>query len=285
MDIKLVKNNGETRIVDVNGVEVGAGFEVIAGPCTVESEEQTIEAAVGVKKAGASLLRGGAFKPRSSPYAFQGLGEEGLKILAKAREETGLPVVTEVMDSLDIRLVESYADVLQVGSRNMHNFSLLKNVGKSRKPVLLKRGMSATIEEWLNAAEYIAVNGNPNIILCERGIRGFDQTTRNTLDVMAIPLAKKLSCLPVIGDPSHSTGVKDLVLPASKAIKAVGADGLIIEVHPEPEKALCDAKQQLNLVEFNSLMQALVGEKKEKALVAQVLVHDARRNQEKNRQA
>ena len=259
MDIKLVKNNGERRVVEVNGVELGVGFKVVAGPCTVEDEEQTIEAAIGVKKAGASLLRGGAFKPRTSPYAFQGLGEEGLKILAKAREETGLPVVTEVMDSLDIRLVERYADVLQVGSRNMHNFSLLKNVGRSKKPVLLKRGMSATIEEWLNAAEYIAASGNPNIVLCERGIRGFDQTTRNTLDVMAIPLAKKLSCLPVIGDPSHSTGSRDLVLPASKALKAVGADGLIIEVHPEPEKALCDAKQQLNLEEFAVLMHEIGG--------------------------
>jgi 3-deoxy-7-phosphoheptulonate synthase len=235
-------------------------FTLIAGPCAVESEQQTLEAAQMAKAAGASLLRGGAFKPRTSPYAFQGLGEVGLKILAEVRGETGLPVVTEVIDQRDVELVAGYADMLQVGTRNMQNFPLLQAVGAAGKPVMLKRGMSATIEEWLMAAEYIAQRGNLDIVLCERGIRTFETATRNTLDISAVPVAQRLSHLPVIVDPSHSGGRRDLVLPLSRAAIAVGADGVIVDVHPHPESALCDGPQALiesDLRELASVAQHL----------------------------
>jgi 3-deoxy-7-phosphoheptulonate synthase len=233
-------------VIWVGGVPIGPDtLTVIAGPCAVETPEQTLEAAKMARAAGASLLRGGAFKPRSSPYAFQGLGEIGLKILADVREETGLPIVTEVIDQRDVELVASYADMLQVGTRNMQNFPLLQAVGGSGKPVMLKRGMSATIEEWLMAAEYIAQRGNLDIVLCERGIRTFETATRNTLDISAVPVAQRLSHLPVIVDPSHSGGRRDLVLPLSRAAIAVGADGIIVDVHPHPESALCDGPQAL----------------------------------------
>jgi 3-deoxy-7-phosphoheptulonate synthase len=218
---------------------------VIAGPCAVETPEQTLTAARMAKAAGASILRGGAFKPRTSPYAFQGLGEAGLKILADVRAETGLPVVTEVIDPASVDLVASYADMLQVGTRNMQNFALLQAVGGASKPVLLKRGFNATIEEWLMAAEYIAQRGNLDIVLCERGIRTFETATRNTLDISAVPVAQRLSHLPVIVDPSHSGGRRDLVLPLTRAAIAVGADGVIVDVHPEPKMALCDGDQAL----------------------------------------
>src|SRR4249919_3128927 len=220
-------------------------FTLIAGPCAVETADQTLESAQMAAAAGASLLRGGAFKPRTSPYAYQGLGEAGLKILADVRAETGLPVVTEVIDPASVELVSSYADMLQVGTRNMQNFALLQAVGSAAKPVLLKRGMSATIEEWLMAAEYIAQRGNLDIVLCERGIRTFETATRNTLDISAVPVAQRLSHLPVIVDPSHSGGRRDLVLPLTRAAIAVGADGVIIDVHPEPKTALCDGDQAL----------------------------------------
>ena len=238
-------------IVDVRGVKVGGGHvAIVAGPCSVETAEQILTAARAVKAAGASMLRGGAFKPRTSPYAFQGLGEEGLKILAAARDETGLPIVTEVMDPRDLDVVCDYADVLQIGARNMQNFLLLAEVGKTGKPVLLKRGMSATIEEWLMAAEYIAQEGNRDVILCERGIRTFETATRNTLDISAVPVVKQLSHLPVIVDPSHATGRPDLVLPLSLAAVAAGADGVIVETHPNPEHALCDGPQSLPIGAF-----------------------------------
>ena len=230
----------------VGGVPIGPDtFTLIAGPCAVETPQQTLEAAEMAKAAGATLLRGGAYKPRTSPYAFQGLGEAGLKILADVREETGLPVVTEVVDAHDVDLVSSYADMLQVGTRNMQNFGLLQAVGQCGKPVMLKRGMQATIEEWLMAAEYIAQRGNLDIVLCERGIRTFETATRNTLDVSAVPVAHDLSHLPVIVDPSHSGGRRDLVVPLSRAAIAVGADGIIVDVHPHPEQALCDGPQAL----------------------------------------
>lgn len=244
--------------VNVGGVVVGGSQKVvIAGPCSVESERQTLEAAIAVKKAGAQMLRGGAFKPRTSPYAFQGLGIEGLKILAKAREETGLPVVTEVIDPRDVRWVAEYADMLQVGARNMQNFTLLLELGRIKKPVLLKRGMYSTIEEWLNCAEYILSEGNPNVILCERGIRTFETYTRNTLDVSAVAAAKELTHLPVIADPTHGTGRPSLVAPMSFAALAAGADGLIIEVHPKPSEALSDGDQALTPVLFSQFMQKL----------------------------
>jgi 3-deoxy-7-phosphoheptulonate synthase len=252
------KTKPENTIVNINGVNVG-GQEVviIAGPCAVESEEQLFETARAVKKYGAKILRGGAFKPRSSPYSFQGLGEEGLKLLRAIRNETGLPVVTEVMDTRQIELVSGYADMLQIGSRNMHNYPLLKEAGMCRKPVLLKRGMMATIEEFLLAAEYILNQGNDQIILCERGIRTFETSTRNTLDLSAVPMLKRLSHLPVIVDPSHGTGLRWMVPAMAKAAVAAGADGLIMEVHYNPEKALCDGQQSLSLDEFNQLMADL----------------------------
>ena len=245
-------------IVRIGNLEFGNGsLIVMAGPCSVESRDQIVEIAKAVKDAGCHMLRGGAFKPRSLPYSFQGLGEDGLKMLAVARDETGLPVVTEVMSPDDVELVESYADILQIGTRNMQNFPLLKRVGKALKPVLLKRGMSATIEEWLGCAEYILNEGNRDVILCERGIRTFETITRNTLDVSAVPVVKQLSPLPVVVDPSHGTGVRSLVAPMAKAGVAAGADGLLIEVHNNPEKALCDGDQSIHPSELNVLMKDL----------------------------
>ena len=246
-----------TTIIDVKGVKVGQGLVVIAGPCSVETERQTIETAIAVKKAGAHMLRGGAFKPRTSPYAFQGLGLKGLKILDKARKETGLPVVTEVVDTRDVSWVGEYVDVLQIGARNMQNFSLLREVGKSGKPILLKRGMYSTLEEWLNCAEYILAEGNPNVILCERGIRTFETYTRNTLDLSMVPAVRRESHLPIFVDPSHGTGLRPLIEPMSLAAVAVGADGLEIEVHIDPASALSDKDQQLTIPMFESLMEKL----------------------------
>jgi len=245
---KLVsrEHHAERSTVYVGGVPIGPGtVTLIAGPCAVETPEQTLEAARMARSAGAVLLRGGAYKPRTSPYAFQGLGELGLKILADVRAETGLPVVTEVVAAHDVELVARYADMLQIGTRNMQNFGLLQAVGEVGKPVLLKRGMNATIEEWLMAAEYIAQRGNLDIVLCERGIRTFETATRNTLDISAVPVAQRLSHLPVMVDPSHSGGRRDLVLPLSRAAIAVGADGVLVDVHPHPEEALCDGPQAL----------------------------------------
>src|SRR5215471_5664250 len=245
---KLVsrEHHKERSEIWVAGVPIGPGtVTLIAGPCTVETPEQTMAAAMMAKQAGASMLRGGAFKPRTSPYAFQGLGEAGLKILAEVRAEVGLPVVTEVVEPASVDLVCAHADMLQVGTRNMQNFALLQAVGSAGKPVMLKRGMNATIEEWLMAAEYIAQRGNLDIVLCERGIRTFETATRNTLDISAVPVAQRLSHLPVIVDPSHSGGRRDLVLPLSRAAIAVGADGIIVDVHPHPESALCDGPQAL----------------------------------------
>ncbi|MCW2881739.1 MAG: 3-deoxy-7-phosphoheptulonate synthase [Sphaerisporangium sp.] len=245
---KLVsrENHPDRSTVRVAGVPIGPGtVTLIAGPCAVETPQQTLEAARMAMAAGASLLRGGAYKPRTSPYAFQGLGEAGLRILADVRAETGLPIITEVVDAHDVELVASYADMLQVGTRNAQNFALLQAVGSVGKPVMLKRGMNATIEEWLMAAEYIAQRGNLDIVLCERGIRTFETATRNTLDISAVPVAQRLSHLPVIVDPSHSGGRRDLVLPLTRSAIAVGADGVIIDVHPHPEQALCDGPQAL----------------------------------------
>ncbi len=250
----------ERTVIEVNGVKIGGdSFVVIAGPCAVESREQTLETAQAVKRAGADMLRGGAFKPRTSPYSFQGLEEEGLKILAEAREKTGLPIVTEVTTVQNILLVAKYADVVQVGARNMQNFALLRQLGHLDKPVLLKRGMMATIKELLMSAEYIMSEGNPQVILCERGIRTFEEYTRNTLDLSAVPLLKELSHLPVIVDPSHATGVRSLVSPMSKAAVAAGADGLMIEVHPNPEEAYSDGPQSLLPDQFETLMKELEG--------------------------
>jgi len=254
-NLKLASREQKERtIVNVGGVEVGHGLVIIAGPCSVESEKQTIETALAVKAAGADMMRGGAFKPRTSPYAFQGLGLQGLKILAKAREETGLPIVTEVIDPRDVSWVAEFADVLQIGTRNMQNYALLKEVGKSARPVLLKRGMYSTLEEWLNCAEYILSEGNPDVILCERGIRTFEKYTRNTLDLSAVPAIKELTHLPIIIDPTHSTGRLSLIAPMSSAAVAAGADGLIIEVHSKPEEALCDADQALTPEMFSNVM-------------------------------
>jgi 3-deoxy-7-phosphoheptulonate synthase len=249
------KSKPEATQVNISGINIG-GSEVIiiAGPCAVESHEQLIETASAVKKSGGKILRGGAFKPRSSPYNFQGLGEEGLKLLKDISIRTGLPVVTEVMDTRKVEMVAEYADMLQIGSRNMQNYPLLKEVGMLRKPVLLKRGMMATIEEFLLAAEYILNQGNEQVVLCERGIRTFETTTRNTLDLSAVPMLKHLSHLPVIVDPSHGTGHRWMVPAMAKAAVAVGADGLIIEVHYKPEEALCDGFQSLSPDEFARLM-------------------------------
>ncbi len=257
---KLVsrEHHPSRSVITVGGVPIGPDtMTVIAGPCTVETPEQTLTSALMAKAAGASMLRGGAFKPRTSPYAFQGLGEAGLRILAEVRAETGLPVVTEVIDPASVDLVCSYADMLQVGTRSMQNFTLLQAVGSAGKPVLLKRGMNATIEEWLMAAEYIAQRGNLDIVLCERGIRTFETATRNTLDISAVPVAQRLSHLPVIVDPSHSGGRRDLVLPLSRAAVAVGADGIIVDVHPEPATALCDGDQALVDADIRELAAAM----------------------------
>ncbi|PYX20240.1 MAG: 3-deoxy-7-phosphoheptulonate synthase [Acidobacteria bacterium] len=245
-------------IVRVGEVAIGGDtVVVIAGPCSVESREQLISTAHAVKKAGASLLRGGAYKPRTSPYDFQGLGEEALKILREASEETGLPVVTEVMGTEDVELICEYADMLQVGARNMQNFNLLRKLATVRKPVLLKRGPSATVKEWLLAAEYLLAGGNPDVVLCERGIKTFETETRNTMDLAAVALARDLSHLPVIADPSHGTGKQSLIAAMSRAAVAVGADGLIIEVHPCPERALSDGPQSLDFAAFEKVMRGL----------------------------
>jgi len=242
----------------VDGVEFGGDeFVVIAGPCSVESEKQIMQAAESVARAGARLLRGGAFKPRTSPYDFQGLEEEGLKLLAQARRATGLGIVTEVMSDRDVDLVAEYADLLQVGARNMQNFALLKTLGRCGKPVLLKRGLSSTIHELLMSAEYIVAHGNPGVILCERGIRTFETATRNTCDIAGVAALGELTHLPIIVDPSHATGRRSLVPAVSRAAVAVGADGLIVEAHPCPEKAVSDGAQSLHLDEFASMMQSL----------------------------
>ncbi|BDG03952.1 3-deoxy-7-phosphoheptulonate synthase [Anaeromyxobacter oryzae] len=246
----------EDTVIDVGGVPLGgSALTVMAGPCSVESKEQLLAAAHAVKKTGARFLRGGAFKPRTSPYEFQGLGEEALKLLALAREETGLKVVTEVMDVETLPMVADYADVLQIGARNMQNYSLLKYLGTIRKPILLKRGPSATIKEWLMAAEYIVSRGNYQVALCERGIRTFETMTRNTLDLNAVPLLKALTHLPVIVDPSHGIGLRAHVAAMARAGVAAGADGIIVEVHPRPEKALSDGQQSLTPAEFDELMR------------------------------
>ncbi|MET8850217.1 3-deoxy-7-phosphoheptulonate synthase [Amycolatopsis sp. NPDC004625] len=257
---KLVslEHHPERSTVHVRGVPIGPdSVTLIAGPCAVETPEQTLEAARMAQAAGATLLRGGAFKPRTSPYAFQGLGELGLRILADVRAETGLPVVTEVVAAHDVEMVARYADMLQIGTRNMQNFGLLQAVGEAGKPVLLKRGMSATIEEWLMAAEYIAQRGNLDIVLCERGIRTFETATRNTLDISAVPVVQRLSHLPVMIDPSHSGGRRDLVLPLSRAAVAVGADGVLVDVHPHPEEARCDGPQALVAADLRVLQRSL----------------------------
>jgi 3-deoxy-7-phosphoheptulonate synthase len=248
----------QDTVVKVNGVSIGGKqLVVMAGPCAVESCEQLLETARVVKEAGGRVLRGGAFKPRTSPYSFQGLGEEGLRLLAQARDETGLPVVTEVIDPQMVPLVTTYADILQVGARNMQNYALLHAVGEAQRPVLLKRGMMSTIEELLMAAEYVLSHGNERVILCERGIRTFEHYTRNTLDISAVPLLKQLCHLPVVVDPSHGTGKWELVEPVSLAAVAAGADGLIIEVHPHPEVALSDGVQSLKPARFAALMESL----------------------------
>ena len=254
---KLVSREAkrENTVVSIGGVPVGGPqVVVIGGPCAVESEEQALEVGRAVRRAGATLYRGGAFKPRTSPYSFQGLGEKGLKILAKVREETNLPIVTEVLDTETVDLVAEHADCLQVGARNMQNFSLLKKLGKTRKPVLLKRGMSATIEEFLLSAEYLLSEGNYQVVLCERGVRTFADHTRNTLDLSVVPYVQRISHLPIVVDPSHGTGKRQKVIPLSRAAIAVGADGLIVEVHPHPELALSDGPQALPPEMFAELM-------------------------------
>ena len=245
-------------VVEVNGTKIGGKrIVVMAGPCAVESYEMLLSVGKHVKKAGASVLRGGAFKPRTSPYSFQGLGEEGLKFLAEAKKRTGLPVITELMDLRDLELVERHADIIQIGARNMQNFDLLKEVGRSKKPILLKRGMAATVKEWLLCAEYILQNGNFNVILCERGIRTFETEARYTLDINAVPLIKTFSHLPIVVDPSHSSGRRDMVPAIARAAVAGGADGLIIEVHAKPEEALCDGPQSMLPEKFADLMAQL----------------------------
>ena len=262
----------EDTVIDVGGVRIGDGTMVVmAGPCSIENEEHMVSTARSVAASGGQILRGGAFKPRTSPYAFRGLGEEGLQHLATAREETGLPVITEVMDARDVELVARYADILQIGTRNMQNFMLLDEVGLARKPVMLKRGLSSTIDEWLLAAEYIMAKGNRDVILCERGIRTFETATRNTLDLSAVPVVKRLSHLPIVSDPAHGTGHWYLVEPMARASMAVGADGLMVEVHPNPDHALSDGQQSLTLENFDSLMRSLerVGEAVGHPLAAQ----------------
>ena len=248
----------EDTVIKVRDVVIGGDtLTIIAGPCAVENEEQVIATAKAVKAAGANILRGGAFKPSTSPYQFRGLGKEGLEILAKARAETGLPLITEVLTPHDVELVARYADILQIGARNMQNFTLLDEVGRVKKPVMLKRGMSATIQEWLLSAEYILSQGNRQVMLCERGIRTFETYTRNTMDISAIPVVKKLSHLPIIADPSHGTGKWYLVAPLALAAVAAGADGLMIEVHPNPDQALKDGAQSLTFDSFQQLMAQL----------------------------
>lgn len=263
-------NHPENTVIKINGEEIVGGKKLmmIAGPCSVESEEQVIEIAKKVKKSGATVLRGGTFKPRTSPYAFQGLKYDGLELLKKAREATGLKIVTEIMSTDDIEIFDRDVDIIQVGARNMQNFDLLKKLGKLNKPVLLKRGLSATIEEWLMSAEYIMSEGNEQVILCERGIRTYETSMRNTLDISAIPMIKKLSHLPVIVDPSHAAGIRWMVEPLSKAAVSVGADGLIIEVHNDPEHALCDGKQSITPDMYDELYKDLkkIAEMEERVL-------------------
>jgi 3-deoxy-7-phosphoheptulonate synthase len=257
---KLVSRqaNPHRTVVNVGGVPIGDGsFAVIAGPCSVESREQLFSTAHAIKAAGATLLRGGAYKPRTSPYEFQGLGVEALRLLREVRETTGLPVVTEVMATEDVDLICEHADMLQVGARNMQNFSLLRRLALAEKPVLLKRGPSASVKEWLLAAEYLLAGGNRNVVLCERGIKTFETETRNTLDLASIALARELSHLPVIADPSHGTGRRSLIAPMSRAAAALGADGLIVEVHPCPERALSDGAQSLDFAGFRDVMNGL----------------------------
>jgi 3-deoxy-7-phosphoheptulonate synthase len=238
------------------GVTIGGNdLAIMAGPCSVESEAQILEAARAVRAAGATILRGGAYKPRSSPYSFQGLGEEGLRLLALAREETGLLIVTEAMDAEQLDQVVEVADIVQIGARNMQNYSLLRSAGRSGKPILLKRGLSATIQDLLLSAEYILAEGNPNVVLCERGLRAFDSVTRNLFDLSAVPIVHHLSHLPIVADPSHGTGRRDMVIPMARAAVAAGADGLLIEVHPHPERALSDGAQSLDPAQFTTLMR------------------------------
>ncbi len=259
---KLVsrETHPQPTTITVGDINIGAGKPVLmAGPCAVESEEQALTIARRVKQSGAEIFRGGAFKPRTSPYSFQGLGEEGLKILAKVRDETGLLIVTEAIDESSLALVDRYADIIQIGARNMHNYSLLRQAGRAAKPVLLKRSFAATIEEWLMAAEYISSEGNSRVILCERGIRTFSDNTRNTLDLSAIPSVKQVSHLPVIVDPSHAAGKRDYVIPLSKGAIAVGADGLLVEVHHDPPHALSDGAQSLYPEQFDELVKEIKG--------------------------
>lgn len=250
--------HGERSVIEIEGRKIGGEhFALIAGPCTVESREQLFETADVVKEAGVAMLRGGAYKPRTSPYAFQGLGQEGLRLLAEAKERTGLPIVTELMDARDIEPVLEVADVIQVGARNMQNFPLLAEIGRSGRPVLLKRGLSATLDELLMAAEYVLKEGNPNVMLCERGIKTFENSYRTTLDLQAVPVLKELSHLPVVVDPSHAAGRRSLVAPMSLAAAAAGADGIIVEVHPNPDEALCDGPQALLAEDFADYVAAV----------------------------
>jgi 3-deoxy-7-phosphoheptulonate synthase len=260
-------------VIRVNGTDIGGDeFVMMAGPCSVESEKQILETAFAVKRLGAKFLRGGAFKPRTSPYDFQGMEEEGLKLLQKAKQETGLGVITEVMSDRDVQMVAEYADILQIGARNMQNFALLKTLGKAGRPVMLKRGLSSTIKELLMSAEYVVAHGNPNVILCERGIRTFETATRNTCDIAAVAVLNELSHLPVILDPSHATGKRSLVPPLCRAGVAIGADGLIVECHPNPEKAMSDGAQSLSLQQFEKMMNEL---QPYIALWKQARVHEA----------
>ena len=257
--LELVERKGKERtVIEVGRARIGEDFIVIAGPCSVESEDQIMEVARAVKQVGAQALRGGAFKPRTSPYSFQGLGEEGLRLLRRAGDEFDLPVVSEVLDTRQVPLVAKYVDIVQIGARNMQNFPLLREVGKLDKPVLLKRGFGATVDELLAAAEYILLGGNWRVILCERGIRTFERSTRFTLDVAAIPVLKERTHLPVIADPSHAAGKRSIVIPLAKAATVAGADGVMVEVHPRPKEALSDGAQSLTLEEF----ERLVGEVK-----------------------
>ncbi len=257
LKLASIEAKKERTTIKVGNVEIGKDFVIIGGPCSVESEEQTIKTAIAVKKGGGDMLRGGAFKPRTSPYDFQGLGMTGLKILDKARRETGLPIVTEVVDARDVSWVCEYADIIQIGARNMQNFSLLKEAGRARKPVLLKRGMYSTLSEWINCAEYILAEGNPDVILCERGIRTFETYTRNTLDLSIVPAVKEVTHLPIMVDPSHGTGRISLVAPMAMSSVVAGADGILVEVHVDPANALSDAGQQLKPNEFAKLVSQI----------------------------
>jgi 3-deoxy-7-phosphoheptulonate synthase len=258
-NLKLVQipEDGKRTKIKVGNVVIGEGLVIVGGPCGVESEDQTLQTAAAVKAGGGLMFRGGAFKPRTSPYDFQGLGLEGLKILARARQDTGLPIVTEVIDPRDVSWVCEFADILQIGARNMQNFSLLREVGKAGKPVLLKRGMYSTLKEWLNCAEYILAEGNPNVVLCERGIRTFETYTRNTLDLSMVPAVKELTHLPIFVDPSHGTGKLSLIEKMSMAAVAAGADGLLLEVHVNPCEAKSDADQQLTPEQFAALVKKI----------------------------